>query len=183
MTRFAGSYFYPRFVIAALPCFIILACFAFVLGGRHSVHTRWGGIVLALLIGYGYWSLPAAQMHVLLTRPIAPLHDVARYVQEQAAKDNKPPLILCYGLGREVLPVYEPRCVSVEDAVGLRKAIEQAKAEQRALFVIQGYNNFNRQLLPDGFTLLDDKSLFTEAAAFPGIDPEFYFRVFRMVGL
>ena len=183
VTRVAGSYFYPRFVIAALPCFIILACFAFVLGGRHSIHTRWGAIILAMLIGYGYWSLPAAQMSVLLTRPIAPLHDVARFVQEQATKFNKPPLIVCYGLGREVLPVYEPRCVGVEDAASLRKSIEQAKAEHRALFVIQGYNNFNRQLLPDGFKLLDDKSLFAEAAAFAGIDPEFYFRVFRMVGL
>ena len=73
--------------------------------------------------------------------------------------------------------------VGVEDAASLRKSIEQAKAEHRALFVIQGYNNFNRQLLPDGFKLLDDKSLFAEAAAFAGIDPEFYFRVFRMVGL
>lgn len=182
VTRFAGSYFYPRFVMAALPCFIILACFAFALAVRHSVQARWGTIGLALLLSYAYGPVSAAQMGILLTRPIAPLHDVAGFVREQSAKDNKPPLILCYGLGREVLSVYEPRCVGVEDAAGLRKAIEQARVEQRALFVIQGYNNFNRQLLPEGIALLDDSSLFTEAAAFPGIDPEFYFRVFRMTG-
>jgi hypothetical protein len=69
----------------------------------------------------------------------------------------------------------------------MQKILQQAKEQQRSLFVIQGYNGFNRseespehRKMAEGFKYLDDKTLFTEVAAFPGIDPEFYFRVFRL---
>ena len=54
------------------------------------------------------------------------------------------------------------------------------KAEQRPLYVTYGYDGFNRSMLPTGFALLDDKSLFREVKSFAGIEPEFYFRVLRM---
>jgi hypothetical protein len=187
LTRLAGSYFYPRFVIALLPCVTVLAAMAFssdkVKTGRH-----WAVVLTALLIaGFGFSSLIGQQIHVLLTRPIAPLHDAASFVDEQATKLDKPPLVACYGLGREVISVYEEDCVPLEDIAGMQKILQQAKDQQRSLFVIQGYNGFNRseespehRKLAEGFKYLDDKTRFTEVAAFPGIDPEFYFRVFRL---
>lgn len=181
LTRVAGSYFYPRFIIALLPCVVIVAALAFTSSGGESTKWRLMAVVtmLALLV-FGPFHLIAQQIHVLLTRPIAPLHDAATFARQQASTPDKPPLVACYGLGREVMPLYEPHCLPVEDAVGLEKVMEQAKAEQRSLFVIQGYNSFNRQLLGSGFKLLDDRARFEEVKAFPGIDPEFYFRVFRM---
>ena len=111
------------------------------------------------------------------SRPIAPLHDVASYVQS-SSKDTKP-LIACYGLGREVMPVYEPKCLPVENAAGVEALLQRSKAENRPLYLIYGYTNFNRTLLADGFKLLDDKALFEEVKAFPGIESEFYFRVLK----
>jgi hypothetical protein len=124
--------------------------------------------------------LVGQQIEVLLARPIAPLHDAASFVQQQAAMLDKPPLIACYGLGREVIPVYERRSVPVENLAELEMIVQQASSEQRALFVIQGYPFFNRELLSSGFKLLDDPAVFKELKAFAGIDPEFYFRVFRL---
>ncbi len=181
LTRVAHTYFYPRFIISALPCIAILigsaVCCIVAIKGK----LRWvpvvGGIAVA---GLTYAPLSGRQLGVLLERPIAPLHEAASFVQQEAAHLDKPPLIVCYGLGREVMPIYEPRSLPVEDATGLELAMKQAGGEQRQLFVIQGYNSFNRQLLGTGFKLLDDHARFEEVEAFRGIDPEFYFRVFRM---
>jgi hypothetical protein len=62
----------------------------------------------------------------------------------------------------------------------LEKFIAQARTEQRPLLVVQGHSVHNRALIPDGFTLLDDRNVFEELKAFPGIEPEFYFRLFRL---
>ena len=58
--------------------------------------------------------------------------------------------------------------------------MQRAQTERSGLFVIYGYSGFNRTMLPDGFALLDDKSLFEDVTAFAGIEPEFFFRVLRM---
>jgi len=175
-----GSYYYPRFIIASLPCVIVVVCL--VLAGRWKQpwgrKPHWVAAVLVVLAIAPFW---LAQNKVFATRPYAPLHDVAAFVQMDAAQQPKPPLIFCYGLGREVFPLYEPRCLSVASAAEVDRLVQQARAEQRPLYAIYGYTVFNRQMIPDGFALLDDKSLFAEAAAFPAIDPEFYFRVLKLV--
>ncbi|MFZ4765020.1 MAG: hypothetical protein ACOYMN_08700 [Roseimicrobium sp.] len=175
ITRLPHGFFYPRFIIAVLPVVIIVSVLALLHGPRRASQWVVGtcGALLFLWLAWPAWGL-------LLTRPIAPLHDAATFVERASETLDKAPFVACYGLGREVMPVYAPTCQGVESATELQGVIDQAKAQQRALFVIQGYNNFNRQLLPDGFKLLDDRTLFTEVAAFPGIDSEFYFRVFRL---
>jgi hypothetical protein len=180
LTRAVELYFYPRFVIALLPALITVLCLSL----RRFPVMRW--TLQPLLAAAFLWLVPPAWT-MFTTRPIAPLHDAASFVQHEASKLDKPPLFACYGLGREVMPVYEPRCLPVEDAPGLEKLVQQAKSQERGLFVIQGYNSFNRseeseahRRLAQGFKLLDDRALFEEVKAFPGIDPEFYFRVFRL---
>lgn len=177
LTYIADTYFYPRFIVAVLPCLIAIA----VLAARYQAWGKrvplwWTGLLGAvyLLILWPAWGL-------LLSRPIAPLHDVASFVQADAAKTNKAPLILCYGLGKEALPIYEPRSIPVDTLTELQQVMDKAKAEGRPLYAIYGYPSFNRQMLPEGFKLLDDKTLFTEVAAFPGIESDFYFRVLKKV--
>src|SRR5207237_4156047 len=97
--------------------------------------------------------------------------------QEESGREKSAPLIACYGLGREVMPVYEPRCAPAEKKSDLENLLDQARSEHRPLYVTYGYDSFNRAKLPDGFTLLDDRSKFEELKAFAGIEPEFYFPV------
>lgn len=160
---------WPPYLIGAA----VLAALAFFAESiKHGQAVVNGSLAIALA-----WFMWAPQLRVLVARPIAPLHDVATFVQSQAASPK--PIIACYGLGREVMPVYEPTCVPVENAAGVEALWQRAKAEQCPLYVIYGYNNFNRALLSDGFKLLDDTSRFEDVKAFPGIEPEFYFRVLR----
>jgi hypothetical protein len=79
------------------------------------------------------------------------------------------------------MPLYEPHCLAAASAAELVAIVARAEKEKRTLYAIYGYANFNRTVLPEGFKQLDDKSLFTEVAAFPGIEPDFYFRVLKRV--
>jgi hypothetical protein len=174
LSRWLETYFYPRFIIAALPCFVIITAGCLTKTPGWPVWMSFGfravAFALALWLFSPMWGLFGS-------RPIAPLQDVAAYVQS-ASKDTKP-IIACYGLGREVMPVYEPKCLPVENAAGVEALLQRSKAENRPLYLIYGYTNFNRTLLADGFKLLDDKALFEEVKAFPGIESEFYFRVLK----
>ncbi|CAN5888891.1 hypothetical protein BH11VER1_BH11VER1_00150 [soil metagenome] len=178
LTYVADTYFYPRFIVAVLPCLIAIAVMAtrYLPWSKKQAPFWWSGLlgVLYLIILWPAWCL-------LLSRPIAPLHDVASFVQKDAIKSDKAPLICCYGLGKEALPIYEPRSIQVDTLAELQQVMEKAKAEDRPLYAIYGYPSFNRQRLPEGFKLLDDKALFTEVAAFSGIESDFYFRVLKSV--
>jgi hypothetical protein len=238
-TYFLQSYYYPRFVIGALPVMIVAwavgavpvgrryeiegprldwvqqvltfvlvvpVCAFWLREGAHSFVTAppetWSAYLVAASVVVGLLMVTARlrkaqiwfsfavtflfcswvwipQLRVLSARPYSPLHDVASFVQAQNSNAATKPLIACYGLGREVMPVYEPSCLPVENAAGVESLLQKAKAEERPLFLIYGYNTFNRSLLADGFKLLDDKALFEEVKAFPGIEPEFYFRVLK----
>lgn len=168
-----GSYFYPRFVIALLPVTIAVVCLAI-------AKATWR-IFLALLIGVTLLVLYLAPLHLYLTRPYQPLHDVASFIQNEAMTQNKPPLVGCYGLGREVMPVYYPTAIPLENASDLAKLQKRAQMEQRPLYVTYGYDNFNRSMLGDGFKTLDDRSKFEEMKSFDGIEPEFTFHVLKAV--
>jgi hypothetical protein len=189
-----GSYFYQRFVIAMLPCILALLAILFseALADRHSLapqsrwklHTRRSLasllIVFLLLRVAPFWM---AQDRLLLERPYAPLRDVTNLAYA-VAKDSGPPgkggILVCYGHGHEVMPLYRPEMEPALSRAELEKFIAQARAERRALLVVQGHSVHNRALIPDGFTLLDDPNVFQELKGFPGIEPEFYFRLFRL---
>jgi hypothetical protein len=192
-----GSYFYPRFIIAALPSVLALVVllFAEAIGdeksraaeGNDSIPLRaklacvflW----LTLLFLVPCWF---AQDRLFKVRPYAPLRDVWDFMHtygNEMIKDGRYgwPLFVCYGHGHEVMPVYSPEIKPALSRAELEKFINQARTERRLLLVMQGHSVHNRALIPDGFTLLDDKTVFEEVKAFAGIDPEFYFRVFRLL--
>jgi len=169
-----GSYFYPRFAIATLPVFVAgLALSGQVFSLWTQVQRR---IVLAVMIVFV--GLTMHQRGVLMARPYSGSKQAAELVQSLSVKSPKP-LVLCYGLGREVISVYQPDAQPAADAADLIAAREKAKAEGRDLLVIQGYTIFNRSRAAEGMKLLDDRKQFAELAAFPGIEPDFLFRVLK----
>lgn len=179
VTRVAGTYFYPRFIIAALPCLILLGAQAVAASRFLSLRRPmiWSWTFRALTIA-SFVEITWPGWVLLTSRPLEPVRDAADFVHKAAASQGKvSPLIVCYGLGREALPLYEPHCHPVISKAELNEFIVRAETEKRPLYAIYGYATFNRTMLPDGFKLLDDKTIFTEIAAFPGIEHEFYFRV------
>ena len=193
LVSLTGSYFYQRFIIAMLPC--VIALIVILSRKRWRTGAPWrpshvGGcprrslavllLIFLLLRVAPFW---VAQDRVLLERPYAPLRDVTklrlRHRQGQRPTGARP-IIICYGHGHEVMPLHLRDVQPALSRAELEKFIAQARTEQRALLVMQGHSVHNRGLIPDGFTLLDDRSVFEEVKAFAGIEPEFYFRIFRL---
>lgn len=170
-----GIYFYPRFVIATLPVFIVglsLAGHAFSDWSQKRRLITYG--ILALYI------LPTMhQRSLIMTRPHSSGRDAAQYINEwiKAHPTFNEPLVMCYGLGREVMSVYYPKVLPASRAEDITALQQKAHAEHRPLLVIQGYTIFNRTLAADGMKLLDDRKRFAELGAWPALDPDFYFRV------
>ena len=178
VTVIAKTYFYPRFAIALIVPFIIGLGWC----SSEIEFRRWSSIFRSLIIVafIGAWFIVLQPIRrVLWSAPYAPLRDVAAFIEKSNATDPQPPLVLCYGLGHEALPVYYPRSQPVNGAADIEAQVQKARAEKRGLLLVQGYNSFNRAMKPDGFTLMDDPQRFETVAWFPSIDPEFYFRVLR----
>lgn len=177
VTWLAGSYFYPRFAIALMLAGLIG------LAWNCRDLQRWPSIFVRLVTivpifgGFAVATLPAR--NVLASMPYAPLRDIAKFISEKSGGQQTEPLVLCYGLGREALPVYYPRTIGVTSAAEIESHLQTARAEKRPMYLVQGYDAFNRSALPEGFRLLDDGSLFETVATFPGIEPDFHFRVLR----
>lgn len=176
-TWLAGSYFYPRFAIALLPVTVIgLAWNCRDIQRWPSVFVRIITIV-PILGAFGIATLPAR--NVLAAVPYSPLRNIAEFVAAESPRQKTEPLVLCYGLGREALPIYYPQSVGVTTPAEIESNLRKARAEQRPLYLVQGYDAFNRSVLPDGFRLIDDEALFQTVAEFPGIEPDFHFRVLK----
>lgn len=176
ITAFAQSYFYSRFAIALLVPFVIGLAW---MTTRCSLRPLTGALRSLIVIAAVTAQLIITQpvRHVLCSAPYAPLRDVAAFLR---TKDNAAhATVLCYGLGQEALPVYYPRSIGVNSAPALQAALQDARARNREIYLVQGYNTFNRAAFQDGFRLIDDPQAFEEIAWFPSIDPEFYFRVLK----
>ncbi len=171
----AHSYFYPRFVIATLPAFVAgLALSGQVFSVWTQVQRR---VVLAVMVVFAV--LTTHPRGVLMTRPYSGFKEAAQLTQGWTKDHAIKPLVLCFGLGREVISVYQPEAKPAEGVAELTAARAKAKAEGRDLLVIQGYTNFHRARVPDAMALLDDRTQFMELGAFPGIEPDFLFRVLK----
>jgi hypothetical protein len=173
LTRVAESYFYPRFAMALLiPVVIGLAMCCRDLWGRSSALQRIlaaGPVLAAFLLA----SQPARS--ALLSLPYTGYRDVADFLRAQPGN----PRVACFGLGREALPVYFPNFTGVVKPADIQAELDKARAEKRDLFLVQGYDSFHRTVVPDGFKLIDDPSLFEKVRDFPGIETQFLFHVFK----
>jgi hypothetical protein len=176
-------YFYPRFMISILPPVVIALAAGFSQCGTWiSNKILPGRACWITAIGVAaYLAICVPQIMVLQRRSYAPMREVAQYLKEQDLA-NGGIKTLGYGLGSRILTVYYP---TVEYAItppgdeALKAAIAQAAAEKKPLYVFYGYPAFNRMIMPKGLELLEDPAVFEEVAAFPGIEPEFYFRILK----
>lgn len=170
-------YFYPRFVIALLPIFVAGLCLC---GQAFTVWTQMQRkLVLCIMVLFAL--VTNYQRGLLMTHPYAGVKQAADSAKDYAAKQpGKPaPLVLCFGLGREVINVYHKDAIQVETPAELNAAAKRSLDERRELLVIQGYSFFNRAKLPEGMAMLDNREQFEELGAWPGIDPDFYFRLLK----
>ncbi|MGI9239528.1 MAG: hypothetical protein ACR2RV_01935 [Verrucomicrobiales bacterium] len=185
-----GQYFYTRFIIHGIVPIVALLG----LGVEMVLAGIWGrqgaGAPLrktaASLAALGVVALFVAcswsRIWLYQTRPYAPMRDVAEFLQEEVRSSPGGASILGYGLGGDIMRIYEPRVQFVRSREEIDRACREADLHQRELYLFYGYEGFNRAVLVDGFDLIDDQTAFEEVAAFAGIEQEFYFRILRYLG-
>lgn len=176
-TALTNGYFYPRFIIEWMPIWIAALCLLFTgINWGNKINLAW---IAALVCAGVLAPLWIRQDALLLQRPYAPLRNYASFMQSKTGAQGSKPLLVCYGHGHEIMSIYAPEMLAAVSQEELEKFWQQAQQQKRPLFVATGHTIFNRGTIPDGFTLLDDPARFKEVAAFAGIEPEFYFRVFE----
>jgi len=184
------QYFYDRFIIHGLVPVVALLGLGIeaVLAGawarqaaarpaRKVVASLAVALSLALFVA-STWS----RTSLYQTRPYAPMRDVAEFLQERMQASPGSANALGYGLGGDIMRIYEPRISFVRSRQEIEHACQESAESNHELYLFYGYEGFNRATLPDGFGLIDDPDEFEEVAAFPGIEPDFYFRIFRYRG-
>ena len=162
-------------------------------GGNYTVALS--GVASGDDHGNSCATATAVSMNTSFTGTISPSSDVDYFrftlgsttlVTAQAAtgwSKQRPgtpaPLVVCYGLGREVASVYYRDVQPVENAAELSAASRSSRDQGRDLLVLQGYSHFNRAKLADGMAMLDDRAQFDELGVWPGIEPDFLFRLLK----
>ncbi|MGK0189153.1 MAG: hypothetical protein ACI9R3_004970 [Verrucomicrobiales bacterium] len=169
-------YFYQRFLVFMLvPLSLTAAAGVWGIVRKRALALPAGIVALGLFV----W-LTFPQQRLLQTRSYAPMRETVKFLQANSDANTH---IVGYGLGGRIMAVYDKDLEYILGEPGreqLQKVIEDARANDLSLLVYYGYSSFNRLVAPTAFELLDDQALFEEIAAFPGIEPEFYFRVMRL---
>jgi hypothetical protein len=171
LSRSLGLYFYPRFIISVLP--VVVAGWALcptAVANYVQTRRRWA-VVMALVF---VW-VTAGQRVVLGRTPYTAYRDVAEFVKTW----EKPPVVVGFGLGREALQVYLPQIVSTSDVAELQATIVKAKEEGKECLVVMGYPFFHQETMPEGHALVRDPKQFRELKGWPGLEADFYLRVYQ----
>lgn len=172
-----GLYFYPRFIIALLPVFVAGLCLS---GQAFTIWTQMQRkLVLCIMVLFAVST--NYQRGVYMARPYSGFKEAARAATGWSIErpGTPAPLVVCYGLGREVASVYYRDVQPVENAAELSAASRSSRDQGRDLLVLQGYSHFNRAKLADGMAMLDDRAQFDELGVWPGIEPDFLFRLLK----
>ncbi len=179
-TYSSEQFFYPRYLIYLMVPLVVLIAIA--IDGLAKLVARGQpalALGAALVLGVGSYGLfVAPELRMLATRSYAPMREVATWLRTETAGPRR---VYGFGLGGRVMENYYPRVRwegrNSEGAV--RNEMAAARAAGEPLYAIYGYASFNRATFPEAAAVLDDPELFEEVAAFPGIEPEFFFRILR----
>jgi hypothetical protein len=174
VTQALGRHFYPRFELFLLPLVVVAASVGAVVLGRVLAGRRpavAAAVPWLLLLGFQLAVWP--QTRSLLTRPYAPLRDVAAYVSR-----DPDTLRGGYGFGAGMVKIYDPYVRFAGSAGAIAALCEEARREGRPFRVFYGYPAKN-SARGDGVALLEDPAWFALEREFQGIEPEFRYRVFR----
>lgn len=183
-----GFFFHPRFLFYALiPVVVLLPAgldgllrLPFARAPRAGAALATAGLALALV---GFYSVVAPRDRELREHPYAPMRELGAYLESTARRpDPLSSMRLGVGSGADVTDIYDPWIHQVHQAGEIRKAMSEARADGRALYVFYGYPLANRPHYPRIFRMLDDPGLFTVKAHFLGADPHFSYWVLRWTG-
>lgn len=171
--RLTDFFFYHRFILGAGVPLLLLAGIG--LGRLRSA-------ALAGVVVTGFAVLTWPQTRLLTGRSYAPFRETVGDLRAAARHHPGKPIPVGYGLGSHVMQCYYPelRDIRSDAAASLQALIDQARREHRPLLVALGYEQLNRLNLPDGFSLLDNPSLFEHLSSRHGIEPEFTFHLLRL---
>jgi hypothetical protein len=177
VTKVAGTNFYPRFAMPLLP--ITVLCWAMIPLIFNQALLRMG---LATILAVGFFAITGEQREVLRTLPYKPMKEIAAYLKDYpvAGKLGTRPRVLGFGLGREALIAYYPQMISTSDVHLLRQTMEQCRMGGQDLLVVKGYASFNQSVVKEGFELITDANVFEELKGWPGLESNFYFRIYRL---
>lgn len=179
------AYFYHRFLIFILVPWTLMVAAGWCAMGKWVGTNLWRfarfGIPAACFLLYCLVSAP--QISVLLRRPYEPQRNVTDFFASEAV-EGQPPLRAVYGHGAQNFRVYDPGASLIYDHDSLVKVMMEAVATGRPLYVAYGHSGFNRATpsVAEGLTVMDDPRIFKPVASFPGIEPDFFYRVFEYIG-
>jgi hypothetical protein len=173
-----ATYFYPRFIIAALPIIIIGLAEVPVIMADYTQNRRKIGWALVALFALATMQ----QRAVLRTVPYTAYRDIAKHLSSVAwnEKDQMKPVVLCLGIGREALPLYYPTVHGVTEVAQIEAAVTEVKSSGRPLLIVQGYTGFHRVKLPEAMKLLEQSGRFTVVQEWPGLEANFAFKLWQL---
>ena len=176
-TKAMNVYFYSRFLTYLLPVVALATAAAWTaLAGKRRAWLAWiAAPVFTLAVGW-------PQLQNLLCYEHEPLRRVAAAVAAERAKarPDHQPVAGCYGLGGDLMEeLYDPTIRSLNSRVQIEYLVRHADTFDHPLLIAYGLQGFNRERVPDGFELLDDRRLFEPVARFECNDPMHTFFLLR----
>ncbi len=182
------QYYYPRFLIyLVVP---LVAGLALGLERVMRIARREAGdpltdvpraipvlVYLGMFAGFAW-----PEIKLLQQRPYAPLRNVAEFLEARNAESESGIVVVGYGLGGDIMRIYYPRTRFARSLAEVEKGAAVAAENGKPLYLFYGYSSFNRAMVPDGFSWIDDPEKFSEVAHFVGIEPDFYYWVLKWVG-
>lgn len=179
-----GDWFYERYIIFGLPFVIIVV----VLGAFHLLAGMEGSNRVPGLIGVGLFSamfllMSTPQLVRVISRPVEPLRDVARFFEARRGANPTLPIRAGYQHGGAMPSLYDPWIRVASSPEDLRAMAEEAKEKKASFFVFYGHENFNRGMFKEAFAYLDNPLLFARRAHFPGIEADYDYQIYEYSGM
>ena len=175
--------YFARFLSFALPALVAAASLGAVTIGEGLARKlgkapATGAAIAALVVILGFGSAVAPTLRNLLTRPYAPLRDVAHALTNGREANA---ISAGFGSGGWMLSLYAPTVRSIQTETQLVALCEEVRRRSRPLYLALGYRDENRKRAPDAVHWIEGEA-FERIARFAGIDPRFDTVVYRYDG-
>ena len=185
-THLAQQHYYPRYLIHLLPVYAAgLGLGLHLLGGLvtpgEGRRRLVGRILVPALFLAAFGAFLAPHYRALLSRPYAPVRDVAEELNRLVAEENAE--VLGFGHGAKILSVYRPGtpyAQKVEDAAEQLSEFV-ARSNGRPGYVFIGHLPFNQYRYPEAVAeILEVAARLQEPRVFRGLEPDFTYRILRV---
>ena len=165
-----GGFFYHRFVMGLAP--VLAVGF-----GTACTHLRLPRLAAPAVVG-SLALLWLPQLRLLTSRSYCPWRETASFLSEAGKASGDRAILAGFGLGANMLECYLPQ-VRDHRRDGVSALIEEARRDNRPLFIAWAYHDYLRSIMPEDMALLEDPGHFTTVSVLPGIEPQFDCRIAR----